>query len=158
MYKEIEGDLITMALEGNFDVIAQGVNCFCTQKKGLAVEFVKNFRTDQYEMEQPQHKGDINKLGTIEYDYRFQNKGKELIVVNCYTQYSYAKKGEIGDLFLDYDALKLCVKKMNHIFKGKKIGLPKIGAGLAGGDWALIQLIIETYLKDCEVTVVNFIK
>ena len=40
------------------------------------------------------------------------------------------------------------------MFSGKHIGLPKIGAGLAGGDWNIIKKIIQTELKDCKVTVV----
>jgi len=30
-----------------------------------------------------------------------------------------------------------------HEYKGMKIGLPLIGAGLAGGDWNVIEKIIE---------------
>jgi O-acetyl-ADP-ribose deacetylase (regulator of RNase III) len=48
------------------------------------------------------------------------------------------------------------MRKMNHIFKGKHIGMPKIGAGLAGGDWKFIQQIIVRELKDCIVTVVIY--
>ena len=29
-YQEIEGDLIKLAQEGKFDVIAHGCNCFCS--------------------------------------------------------------------------------------------------------------------------------
>ena len=35
-YKEIEGNLISLALAGNFDVIAHGCNCFCTMQSGIA--------------------------------------------------------------------------------------------------------------------------
>ena len=45
---------------------------------------------------------------------------------------------------------------MNYRFKGKHIGLPKIGAGLAGGDWERIKGIIQKELKDCEVTIVIY--
>jgi len=38
------------------------------------------------------------------------------------------------------------------------IGLPKIGAGLAGGDWNRIKEIIKTELTDCKVTVVIYDK
>jgi O-acetyl-ADP-ribose deacetylase (regulator of RNase III) len=39
-------------------------------------------------------------------------------------------------------------------FTGKKIGLPLIGAGLAGGDWTIIEKIIEEELEGEDVTVV----
>ena len=34
-----------------------------------------------------------------------------------------------------------------------KVGLPKIGAGLAGGDWKIIETMIESVLHDCDVTI-----
>jgi O-acetyl-ADP-ribose deacetylase (regulator of RNase III) len=36
--------------------------------------------------------------------------------------------------------------------------MPKIGAGLAGGDWNRIKKIIQTELKDCKVTIVIYNK
>jgi O-acetyl-ADP-ribose deacetylase (regulator of RNase III) len=48
------------------------------------------------------------------------------------------------------------MRKINHIFKGNHIGMPKIGAGLAGGDWDRIEKIIGTALKDCQITIVNY--
>jgi len=57
---------------------------------------------------------------------------------------------------LDYDALRMCMRKINHEFPGRKIGLPKIGCGLAGGDWNIVQGIIEDELHDCDVTIVNY--
>lgn len=59
---------------------------------------------------------------------------------------------------LDYEALTLCMRKINHTFVGKKIGLPKIGSNLAGGDWNIIKEIIKKELKDCDVTVVIYNK
>jgi len=39
------------------------------------------------------------------------------------------------------------MRKINHIFAGKHIGLPLIGAGLAGGDWDRIRVIIKKRIK-----------
>jgi O-acetyl-ADP-ribose deacetylase (regulator of RNase III) len=50
------------------------------------------------------------------------------------------------------------MRKINHTFKGKHIGLPQIGCGLAGGDWSRVKEIIKKELKDCKVTVVIFKK
>ena len=50
------------------------------------------------------------------------------------------------------------MRKINHMFKGQHIGLPRIGCGLAGGDWDIVRGIIQTELKDCHVTVVNYKK
>ena len=73
-YKEVKGDLISLTLKGAFDVIAHGVNCFCTQKSGLAPQMVNAFETDTFKLEHPKYKGDIRKLGNIDYKLFFQEK------------------------------------------------------------------------------------
>lgn len=147
-----EGDIIKLALAGEFDVIAHGVNCFCKQKSGLAPQMVKAFGTDTFRLEGSKFIGDIKKLGNIDYmEYEIKMSGAiredytgvvthdlgvPLTVVNAYTQYRYGRNHSDGDKNpLNYSALSLCMQKINHIFAGKHIGLPKIGAGLAGGDW-----------------------
>lgn len=166
-YKIIKGNLITKALNGEFDVIVHGCNCFCSQKSGLAPQMVKVFNTDKFGREDPIFKGDINKLGHIDYQYFKIEKGlailekypeySNLAVINAYTQYYNRSNNPIpNSTCLEYDALSLCMMKINHIFKGKHIGLPKIGAGLAGGDWNIIEQIIKKQLKDCNVTIVEY--
>lgn len=176
-YKEIEGDLIQLALSGEFDVIAHGCNCFCTMGAGLAPQMAKAFGCNEFELEIKEYqyadfeelietgnRGDINKLGRIDYQMIGIKDGKvyvawdtntqdikNLIVVNAYTQYDLGRD-------LDYNALCLCLKKINYIFKGKHIGLPQIGCGIAGGTWGLVKMLIQEYLKDCDVTVVIYKK
>ena len=50
------------------------------------------------------------------------------------------------------------MKCLKNKYSGKKIGLPKIGAGLAKGDWNIIESIIAEELKDENVTIVLFDK
>jgi hypothetical protein len=129
----------------------------------------KAFKCDTFDMEDEEHKGDINKLGTIDYELlyfsnwdkkfqKYQDEGDKILyklyVVNSYTQYNYGTDSRP----LDYDALALCLRKINFTFKGKHIGLPQIGAGLAGGNWNRIQSIIQQELRDCKVTVVIYKK
>lgn len=158
MYKEIEGDLIVLAKQKQFDVIAHGCNCFCTMGAGIAPQMAKAFGCDTFPLEHKDYTGDINKLGQIDYKtYFHMNEDHRLTVVNAYTQYYYGSNHPDGvDKPLDYDALTLCLRKINHLFKGKHIGLPKIGCGLAGGNWNIVKNIILRELKDCDVTVVNF--
>jgi O-acetyl-ADP-ribose deacetylase (regulator of RNase III) len=159
MYKEIDGDLIVLAKEGKFDVISHGCNCLCTMRSGIAPQMDKAFGCNSYEMEKPQHAGDINKLGTIDWETRYSTNGRPFEVVNSYTQFYHGKHHTDGVTHpLDYNALILCMKKINYMFKGQHIGLPRIGAGLAGGDWNKIREIIQYELKDCDVTVVNYKK
>jgi O-acetyl-ADP-ribose deacetylase (regulator of RNase III) len=48
------------------------------------------------------------------------------------------------------------MRKLNMVFKGKHIGMPKIGSGLAGGNWERIKEIIHNNITDCKVTVVIY--
>jgi O-acetyl-ADP-ribose deacetylase (regulator of RNase III) len=160
-YKEIKGDLISLALAGEFDVIAHGCNCFSKQKSGIAKEMVEHFNTDMFKDEQIYIKGyEILKLGNIDWELKWISPNGNhcdrfgLSVVNCYTQYQYG----IDKVNLDYEAFTLCMRKMNRIFMGEYIGLPQIGCGLAGGDWNRVKEIIQRELKDCQVTVVIYDK
>lgn len=170
MYREIEGDLIVLAKNGEFEVITHGANCWCTMGAGIAPLMAAAFGADKFEMEGHGWKGDINKLGTIDYELRILNKGrvyhpkavpkpkgKNLIIVNSYTQYGFGRNHKDGSTIpLNYEALTLCLRKINHVFAGKKIGIPQIGAGLGGGNWTVIKNIIQTELIDCEATVVIY--
>lgn len=188
-YKEIEGDLIDLAKKGKFDVIAHGCNCFCTMGAGLAPQMAKAFGADKFPMEDKEYVGDINKLGTIDweivclvnsevvdhFDLNDDDLPTYLTVVNCYSQYGFGKNHANGTAApLDYEALTLCMRKMNHLFKGKHIGLPLIGCQLAGGIWDVsdlsfakqvdfescvhrdVKTIIKEELSDCQVTIVHY--
>lgn len=160
--REMKGDLIKLAKEGHFDVITHGCNCFCTMGAGIAPQMAKAFGCDTYEMEAPQYRGDRNKLGTIDFEVHTRNNGNtdfDLAVINSYTQYHYGPNHEDGHKKpVDYDAIRLCMRKINNVFRGKTIGLPMIGAGLAGGDWNIISNIIETELTRMDVWIVKYDK
>lgn len=165
-YEEIEGNLITLAKKGKFDVIAHGCNCFCRMKRGIAPQMAEAFGCDKFVSEGESYEGDMHKLGNIDYELRYITSSGEvlhpkhiksvntqrLVVINCYTQYEWSTETKP----FDYNAFTLCMKKMNYTFKGKHIGLPAIGSHLAGGDWNLIKPIIQKELKDCKVTIVIF--
>lgn len=163
-YKEVYGNLITMANQGKFDVITHGCNCFCRMGAGIAPQMAEAFGADKFEKEAPKYRGDINKLGTIDYAIReivikddIYEEGEtrqDLAIVNSYSQYGFI--GVDNTRPLDYEALTLCLRKINHVFRYKRIGLPLIGGGLAGGDLAIIKQLIEVELCDCNVTLVLF--
>lgn len=84
--KIIEGDLVELALRGNFDVIVHGCNCFCTMGAGIA-KTIKDVFPEAYEADIQTEKGSRDKLGGISYVVLNRN-GYEITVVNGYTQYS----------------------------------------------------------------------
>ena len=141
--KYIKGDLVRDA-ERDFDVIGHGCNCYCTMGAGIALA-VKNKWPEAYAVDRASVFADKNKLGTYT-----KWVGKDITIINMYTQWDF--KG--SDVKADYNAIKNSLRAMKEEFSGKKIGLPLIGAGLAGGDWNVISKIIEEELSGEDVTVV----
>lgn len=153
----VQGDIIQLAMSGNYDVVVHGCNCFCRQRRGLAPQMALAFGTHKFSKEDVAYVGYIDKLGSIDYEHMYLPNNNELIVVNAYTQYHWELPSVFG-IPLDYDALNLCLTKINRHFKGKHVLLPKIGCGLAKGDWVRVYGSIRTRLVDCDVTVVEYNK
>jgi len=153
--KVIKGDLIKLAQEGYFDVIVQGCNCFCTMGKGIALQIKKVFPA-VYIADCETRKGDKYKLGTISHA-TIDTPNGELVVVNAYTQFDY-RIGHTSDTKrrVDYKALRSCFREVKQYFSGRRIGYPLIGAGLAGGDWNVIEKIIDQELVDEDHTLVKW--
>ena len=144
------GDLIKLALEGEFDVIVHGCNCFCAMGAGIARQIKQTF-PKAYEADRKTKSGDKDKLGT--YSWALVNNGDSpLIIINGYTQFHYSGKG----VLVDYTAVEQLFARLKTDFSGKRFGYPKIGAGLAGGDWEVIQKIIDKALAGEVHTLVEF--
>lgn len=148
--KVTQGDLIKKAKEGKFDLIVHGCNCFCTMGAGIA-KGIKSEFSGAFDADQATTKGSREKLGTCSFA-KIEREGIDLIVVNAYTQFDYRGRGAKAD----YDAIRSCMKWIKENFEGKRIGLPKIGAGLAGGDWEKISQIIDEELAGEDVTLVEY--
>lgn len=148
--KELNGDLISLGVDGHFDVIIHGCNCQCIMGAGIA-KSIKSRIPEAYKADLKTVKGDSGKLGnyssaTVMYG------DHQLTVVNAYTQLNWRGKG----VKVDYSAIRSAFKKVATEFNGKKIGYPLLGAGLAGGDWALISEIIAEELEGQDHTLVRY--
>ncbi len=146
----IKGDLITLALDGQFDVIVHGCNCFCAMGAGIAKQ-IRNTFPQAYAADLETMSGDKNKLGNYS-SALVQSSGRQLIVINGYTQYQYAGTG----IFADYGAIETLFNRIKKDFPEKRIGYPKIGAGLAKGDWEKIIQIIDLALAGVTHTFVEY--
>lgn len=170
----VKGNLIKSMLKAEYDVAVQGCNCNCIQKSGLAQQMVRYFSTNStvyfpMESDAAGWCKNINKLGCIDYARFFVDGERSVFVnaltagrreepivtiVNCYIQIAPGVAGKYG-IPLDYDALTLCLRKVNAKFAGKSVALPKIGCGLAGGDWNKVLEIIENELIDVQPTIIE---
>jgi O-acetyl-ADP-ribose deacetylase (regulator of RNase III) len=79
---------------------------------------------------------------------------KDKVILNCFGQENYGP-----GLQTDYDALRSCFKIINEHAKEigfTRVGMPKIGAGLGGGDWKIISAIIDEESKNFTSIVSEF--
>jgi len=142
MVNEIKGSLLDTPCK----YIAHGVNCQGVMGAGVARalfekwpevrrEYLKFFNRSMRLVVYGQEEllGCVNEV-----------KCGDKIVLNCFTQNHYMPR---GPLHLDYDALKKCFE---HIVKLKidKLAIPKIGCGLAGGNWKKVKKIINEVTGD----------
>lgn len=147
----VQGDLIQLTLDGQFDVIIHGCNCYCEMDKGIA-KFISETFPEAFDADKETEKGSREKLGTITFA-EVERDGKQIIIVNGYTQHHWRGKG----VLVEYDAVRGVMKAVKERFSGKRIGYPKIGAGLAKGDWDLISQIIDEELEGEDHTLVEFV-
>jgi len=76
-----------------------------------------------------------------------------IIVANMIAQNNIISKTGIDNPPIDYKALETCLKEVCVKAKLMKasVHMPKIGSGLAGGEWDKIEKIIEDIFVDVKV-------
>lgn len=150
--KIVRGDLLALAQRGEFDVIVHGCNCFNTMGAGIA-KSIRRLWPAAYEADCATEKGSAEKLGTYTSATVVNDENPHrLTIVNAYTQHHWTGK----EVLVDYDALRDVFRKIKLDFTGTRIAYPKIGAGLAGGDWERIKTIIDNELQGENHTLVVF--
>jgi len=107
-----------------------------------------------YESDLTTGKGDPSKLGT----YTFADYSKDdssLFIINAYTQFDYGRSNKV---YLKYEALRSVLESIKLDFsKDLKLGMPKIGCGLAKGDWARVEKMIEEIFTDRDIYIYELI-
>jgi O-acetyl-ADP-ribose deacetylase (regulator of RNase III) len=147
----VEGDLIQLAMMGEFEVIVHGCNCQCTMGAGIARTIKQRF-PEAYDADRATAKGLRDKLGTISFA-RIARPGAGFVIVNAYTQFHWQGAG----VKADYEAIRNAMAAVKTHFSGSRIGYPLIGAGLAGGDWNIIAPLIDEALAGEDHTLVRYV-
>lgn len=155
-FKYKVGDLIEAVKNGEVNVFGHGCNCFCTMGSGIA-PLIKEAFPKMYAADLKTEKGDKAKLGTFTMALL---KDGSTAGFNLYSQYGYNRRKQ-GLRDLDYNALYDSLDQMKKALQSftdgsvgeYRIGFPKIGAGLAGGDWNVIEAMIKSIFSDCDVTI-----
>lgn len=134
--KLMAGNLLSMAKQGQFDVIGHGCNCFHTFGAGIAKSFKEEFPTS-FEADKTSKYGDTNKLGTWTSTTVSVENNKPLVILNLYTQFSYG----LGKDHFSYQTFVPLLEEIKRQYNNAYIGLPLIGCNRAGGN-------INQILKD----------
>lgn len=142
--------------------IAQGVNCQNKMASGVAKVIFEKFP----EVKTNYH----NYFKTVCEPFPKENQGKDLlgrvqfvkandkIILNCFTQNYYGIRNVTNPQshkYVSYDAIYDCFRQMVKCGL-KEVAIPKIGSDRAGGDWNIIEQIINSATKN-ELTVFVYI-
>lgn len=132
--------------------IAHGVNCQGVMGSGVAKVLldkypeVRSKYLRSYErMERMMLESTEEMLGTVQFvDCR------DKIVLNMFTQDRY---GYDNKQYVSYEAIKDCFEGLTKYFSENNseivtIAIPKIGCGLAGGEWDVVEKIINEVTGD----------
>ena len=97
------------------------------------------------------------KLWSQTQEFVLGNINSTWVEPNIYVVDMLAQKGYYNRITnpvpLDYEALRSCLIKLNDlsIILNSSIHMPKIGSGLAGGNWNTIEELILRYLGERDV-------
>jgi O-acetyl-ADP-ribose deacetylase (regulator of RNase III) len=149
MIEYIKTDIIKFADE--FDspfVLIHGCNCFNTMGAGVGKAVADKWPVVKV-ADDITNKGDVMKLSDFSSAGIINSKGQRGTIINLYTQYNYGT----NERHVDYGAI---VSGMNLVYnctnwRDVTFIMPKIGSGLGGGDWSIIERIIKKQFKDCKV-------
>ena len=136
-------------LKSPANVIVHQANLYHTFGAGIAKQ-IKQVYPEAYEADLKTPKGDKAKLGT--FSYAKTKDGK--FVVNLYSQDGIGGK----DRRTSYDAMvtgfEAIHKKLVRSDRKWILGIPYgIGAGLANGNWNIIEAIINSIFQESDLSV-----
>lgn len=129
---------------GDIDILVHGCNCYHTMGAGIAKQISGCF--PEALIEDKKTPIGPEKLGTISIAKVKRLCGVDGYIINAYTQDTYWDTQRM----LSYEAVKNCMIQVREFAQAKNlsIAMPKIGCGLAGGDWEKVSGILEEVFED----------
>lgn len=140
----LKRDLIKSLKNREIDAMAHGCNCAGGFGSGVAGAVAKAWPS----VKKAYH--NLQEVDGCQLGFIQPIKVEEGFVINMGTQQNYLPRGL---RHVDYVALEKCLIKLKLLSDhyGWDIGIPMIGAGLGGGDWGLIESIIERSFPSIKV-------
>lgn len=143
--------LIEAAQDGDVNIIGHQANCFCVMGSGIA-PLIANAFPAAYDVDQATEEGDIDKLGCFTLGIEGDTH-----VYNLYGQFQPGANTDYKWLRTSLMALRDDLR-VRYPDQRVTVGLPKLGAGIGGGDWGVISDIIHcTLIKDDDINVVIYV-
>jgi O-acetyl-ADP-ribose deacetylase (regulator of RNase III) len=134
----IQGDIT----ETELTHIAQGVNCQNTMGSGVAKALYTKWPEVKVEYHgfcgttPPQMLlGQTHRVVTVDWK----------VIWNCFTQLEY---GYDGKKYVNYAAVSKVMTHLSNTIIGSQLAIPKIGCGLAGGNWTFMEQLINDTVTD----------
>lgn len=162
MIKVVEGNLLNMFEAGEFEAIAHGCNCIGVMGAGIAYQIKHRFPVAFYEYMKRYVASGLN-LGDSQMVIYNENKQ---VIFNLMTQYFTHYNNGIPpfDIIAYQTALETMVSQLNLYFNEDKykvirVGIPRIGSGLAGGDVIGIEEVTRLVFENderIELTIVDY--
>ena len=138
-------------LEAKEKVIIHGCNNHGVMGSGVAIQIRQKW-PNVYDVYNLKHQVFGLELGTIIPVETAEGK----IIVNAITQDGF---GRDGVRYVSYTAIEKCFELINKKaldWEVTAMALPRIGAGLGGGEWAVIEEIITRTAKNYTPVVYDF--
>jgi len=136
--------------------IAHGVNCQGAMGSGVAKVLYEKYPEvrEQYMLAAPGNILFEDVLG----EHVFIEVEPNKFVINCYTQLNYGRDGKkyvnywaIAKVFHDLSMCSSVANENNNHIRSHdimRLAIPKIGCGLAGGDWDIVEAIINDAVEN----------
>lgn len=123
--------------------LAHGANCIAVMGAGVALALRQKWPPVYLE-----YRKRFDRQGLSLGEIQFVDVG-EKIICNCMTQFATGPGRQV-----DYEAVYKCFELMHRFIpKEEALATPKIGCGLAGGNWGVVSAIIEAAMSDRKVVV-----
>lgn len=96
-------------------------------------------------------------IGTTDFVYVVDTDEEKIIVANMIAQVGVRRNKNTGLPPIRYVELEKCLRQVNDFIdtldEPASVHMPRIGCGLAGGEWDIVERIIYRSLPDRDVTV-----
>jgi len=148
--------LIDAYQDGDVHAIAHQANCFCAMGSGIAPLLAKAIPPLQA-VDNLTTKGDRNKLGKftayrgVVHSQRFPQQPRW--AYNLYGQYNPGMNTAYDSLGSALRGMSIDLYSMGKPANEIKVGFPKLGCGIGGGDWQIVEGMIENIFTNFDVTI-----